>query len=153
MQRTKESLTNTSENLACSDPTFTLTWIRNRNCKNKKLTVTEMSHVKSEFTINGTICLLKKVVNNKNKKNLKFEPSTSRAVQNREVNTMTHQENLGMQQATFEMLGTVKISDVIRSMHVYIGEKERLNEFMLNAEEILLMIRGMDPPMGLMITE
>jgi len=67
---------------------------------------------------------------------------------------MTHQENLGMQQATFEMLGTVKISDVIRSMHVYMGEKERLNEFMLNAEEILLMIRGMDQtPMGLMITE
>jgi len=53
---------------------------------------------------------------------LNFEPSTSRAVQNREVNTMTHQEYLGMQQSTFEMLGTVKISDVIRSMHVIWGK-------------------------------
>jgi len=53
---------------------------------------------------------------------LNFEPLTSRTVQNREVNTMTHQEYLGMQQSTFEMLGTVKISDVIRSMHVIWGK-------------------------------
>jgi len=53
---------------------------------------------------------------------LHFEPSTLRARENKEVNTIAQQEHLGMQQATFEMLGTLKISDAIRSMHVYMGK-------------------------------
>jgi len=53
------------------------------------------------------------------------------------------------QQPTIDMLGRIKLSDVIRSMQLYKGSAEKLNEFLLSAEDILLMIRGADQtPMG-----
>jgi len=55
---------------------------------------------------------------------LNFEPSTLRAGENKAVNTMAQQEHLGMQKATFEMLGTLKICDAIRSMQVYMGKNK-----------------------------
>jgi len=53
------------------------------------------------------------------------------------------------QQPTIDMLGRIKLSDVIRSMHVYEGSEEKLNEIKLSAAEIILMIREADQtPMG-----